>query len=422
MISPFVIAQQQLDAIVPLLEGEFEDQQRFRKAVALLKQPDRVLKTKLNITLDNGQETKFLAFRSQHNDARGPYKGGIRFHSGVTEDEVKALSTWMTWKCAVADIPFGGAKGGIVVDPKKLSLAEKQRLSQAYAAWITPHIGPWKDVPAPDVNTDGQIMAWMLDTYEQKINQQAPATFTGKPLELGGSLGRNEATGQGGVYILNAYAKAKKLDPKKTTVAIQGFGNVGFWFAQIAFDSGYQVVAVSDSRGAVYLPTGLNPTEVAKAKQQLGSLEKAAAKSDWQYRSNQELLSLPVDILVPAALENAIDVDNVNLVQAKTVLEMANGPVTPEAEKALLARKIDVLPDVLCNAGGVTVSYFEWVQNLHGYRWTKERVNEELRAHQLEAFSAIQDMVTKRSLAYRQAAYVLAVKRVVTAVLLRGRV
>ena len=422
MTSPFLIAQQQLDNIVPLLIEEYTDAQRFQRAIEKLKQPDRVLSTTLTIELDTGKKAKFKAFRSQHNNARGPYKGGIRFHPGVSEDEVKALSTWMTWKCAISDIPYGGGKGGIIVDPATLSRSEKQRLSMAYSTWLAPHIGQWVDVPAPDVNTDGQTMAWMVEAYEQAVGHLAPGTFTGKPVELGGSLGRTEATGQGGVYILEAYAKLKKLNPKKTSIAIQGFGNVGYWFAVLAYQLGYNVVAISDSKGAAYVSHGLQPVMLSEAKHRLKSMEKAAKECGYTYISNDELLALDVDILVPAALENAINEDNVKTVKAKTVLEMANGPVTPGAESALVKKGVDVLPDVLCNAGGVTVSYFEWVQNLHGYSWPKDRVNEELRTHQLTAFAGIAETVEKRKLPYRQAAYLLAVKRVIDAMMLRGRV
>ncbi len=420
MDSPLAVAQQQLSAIVPLLASEFADQERFRQAVALLQKPEHLWSEQLTIKLDNGETATFPAYRSQHNAARGPYKGGLRFHPQVSVEEVQALSMWMTWKCAIADIPFGGSKGGIAVDPHTLSRTELQRLAQAYAQWLAPHIGPWQDVPAPDVNTNGQIMAWMLDAYEKTIGQLAPATFTGKPIELGGSLGRTEATGQGGVHILEAYARSKKLEPSSTSVAIQGMGNVGSWFAEFAYQRGFKIVALSDSRGAVYLATGLNPTMAIEAKQRLGSLEKAAQELGWEYITNQKLLALPVDILVPAALENTIHADNVEQIQAKTILEMANGPTTPEADEALQKRHIDVLPDVLCNAGGVTVSYFEWVQNLHGYRWTLERVQTELQEHQLTAWQAIAQLAEQRSLSYRQAAYVLGVKRVIEAMLLRG--
>lgn len=421
MASPFDNAQKQLDAIVPLLESEYQEHDRLYNAITILKQPHHVLKTELNIEMDNGTQAVFPAFRSQHNNARGPYKGGIRFHAQVSEDEVKALSMWMTWKCAVVDLPYGGGKGGIVVDPSKLSPSELKRLSIAYAEFIANSVGPWKDIPAPDVNTDGQIMAWMLEAYENTLGFQAPATFTGKPIELGGSLGRNEATGQGGVYILEAYAKKKGLAPGQTKVAVQGFGNVGYWFAHLAHELGFLVVAISDSRGGVWSDQGLNPAELLKAKEQHGSLTAAAAALKLKTITNEELLALPVDILVPAALENAINETNVAHVQAKTIIEMANGPVTPEAEAQLVSKNIPVIPDVLANAGGVTVSYFEWVQNLHGYRWSKERVNTELQEHMLLAFEAIYETVERRRLPYRQGAYMLAVKRVIDAMMLRGR-
>ncbi len=422
MASAFENAQKQLDSVVPLLQSDYAQlSERFAAAIEKLRTPQHVHQTNLTITKDDGTQATFQAFRSQHNDARGPYKGGIRFHPQVSEDEVKALSTWMSWKCAVADIPYGGGKGGIIVDPKSLSRNELQRLSEAYATWLAPFIGEWVDVPAPDVNTDGQIMAWMLEAYEKTIGRHAAGTFTGKPLELGGSLGRTEATGQGGVYVLEAYAKAKNLDPKNTTIVVQGFGNVGYWFAKLAIELGFKVIAISDSSGGIHDMNGLNMETLEKAKKEHGSFAKAAQANSWKFISNDELLALEADVLVPAALENAIHADNAAAVKAKMVIEMANGPVTPEGEAVLLQAGKDVLPDILCNSGGVTVSYFEWVQNLHGYRWSKERVNEELRAAIVPAFESIHDRVVSQKISHRQSAYVMAVKRVVDAMLLRGR-
>ena len=361
-------------------------------------------------------------YRSQHNDARGPFKGGIRFHPNVSEDEVKALSIWMSVKCAVTGIPYGGGKGGIIINPNDYSPADLEIICKSYAEFLAPYIGPWKDVPAPDVNTGGREMAWMLEAYEAKIGYHAPATFTGKPIDLGGSLGREEATGQGGFYVLEAYAKKKNLKPLKTTVAVQGFGNVGYWFAKLAADSKYRVVSVSDSSGGLYDPKGLNIDKILSLKERFKSFKEVSQNEKIKFISNEELVSLNVDILVPAALENSVNEDNVKTVRAKVILEMANGPTTPGAEEYLGKKGVDVLPDVLCNAGGVTVSYFEWVQNLHGYRWTSVRVNEELKKMMLLAFEDIYKRVKEKKVSYRKSAYSLALKRIIDAMILRGRV
>ena len=394
----------QIDDTSTLLIQDYPDKKRFKKALEAVKTPQKVIK---------GRVKGYPAFRIQHNDARGPFKGGIRFHPDVSEDEVRALATLMSLKCAVAGIPYGGGKGGVVVDPSKLSSEKLKILSQEYAKFITPHIGPWKDIPAPDVNTDGQIMAWMLEAYEKEIGYQSPATFTGKPLELGGSLGRMEATGQGGVYILSAYAKVQALKPNKTTVAVQGFGNVGYWFAKLASEVGFKVVGISDSQGGIYNPGGLNPDHILAEKEN-GSLKRNI--------TNDELLELPVTVLVPAALENAINKDNMEKVSAKVIFEMANGPATSEADAYLFEKGIDVIPDILANSGGVTVSYFEWVQNLSGYYWSKERVNEELKAKITKAFIDIDKIKTEKRISHRRAANYLALKRIIDAMILRGRV
>jgi len=412
MISAFNNAQKQLSEVIPFLEKEYSDKKRFIKAVSLLKKPQRLLSKKISIKLDNGKTKTFKAIRSQFNNARGPFKGGIRYHPNVTEDEVKALSFWMAVKCAVVGIPYGGAKGGIVVDPSKLSQNELKKLTYAYSEFITPFIGPWIDVPAPDVNTDGQIMAWLLEAYEKKVKHQSPATFTGKPIELGGSQGRTEATGFGGVIVLKEYLKKKGINIKKTTVAIQGMGNVGFWFAKIAKDEGFKIVAVSDSKGGIYNPKGLDVDNVLREKEKSGRIKSNI--------TNEELLTLPVDILVPAALENAITEKNANKVKAKVVFEMANGPTTPEADEILESRKIDVVPDVLTNAGGVMVSYFEWAQNLNGYYWEKDEVLNKEKKIMIKAFNDIYDEVKKRKVTYRKAAFNLAIKRIIDAMMLRG--
>jgi len=422
MKSAFTVALQQLDSAASLLEKDYQDKKKFNKAISLLRKPQNFISKKLTIKLDNGKKKNFMAFRSQHNDARGPFKGGIRFHPNVSEDEVKALSMWMTWKCAVVGLPYGGAKGGIIVDPKKLSKTELERLSRAYAEFISPHIGPRVDVPAPDVNTNEQIMTWMLDAYEKKIGKHSPATFTGKPIALGGSLGRTEATGRGGVCVLQSYVKEKKLKPEKTSIVIQGFGNVGFWFAKLAQEAGFKVVAISDSSGGIYTAKGLNLDKIAKAKEKYGSFAEATKKGKFKIISNEDLLNLDVDVLVPAALEGAINDKNAGNIKAKVIIEMANGPVTPEAEKILLKKGVVVLPDILCNAGGVTVSYFEWVQNLHGYQWTEKRVNSELKKKMNIAYKEISRMVRKKKVSFRKASYLLAVKKVVDTIILRERV
>jgi len=422
MFSAFDNAKKQLDQVVPLLEGEYKDREKLHKAINFLKKPQHLYRKNISIKLDNGKNKVFKAFRSQYSDARGPFKGGIRFHSNVSEDEVKALSFWMSVKCSVVNIPYGGSKGGIVVDPSLLSGRELRQLSVKYAEFITPFIGPWVDVPAPDVNTNGQIMAWMLEAYEKKTGMQAPATFTGKPIALGGSQGREEATGQGGVYILEAYAKLKKLKSTKTSIAIQGFGNVGYWFAKFAKRAGFRVVAISDSSGAIYDKKGLSIDRLAALKRKYNSFFEASKKEKLTFVKSEDLFTLDVDVFVPAALENAVTKENAGKIKAKTILEMANGPTTPEADEIFAKRKIDVIPDVLANAGGVTVSYFEWAQNLSGYYWTKEEVNKKLKPIMVSAFNDIRQVVEEKKVAYRKAAYFLAIKRIIDAMILRGRV
>ncbi|MGD9129570.1 MAG: Glu/Leu/Phe/Val dehydrogenase [Candidatus Woesebacteria bacterium] len=438
-------AIKQLEAVAKLLKPQYQDKKKFERAIKKLKEPEKLLETELEVKMDNGKTKKFKAYRSQHNNARGPYKGGIRYHPNVTIDEVKALSTWMTWKCAVTGIPYGGGKGGVIVDPKKLSETELERLSRAYACFIANNIGPWVDVPAPDVNTNGQIMAWMVDEY-QKIRKTKPcaeekcgcccasslqvnpwATFTGKPLTLGGSEGREEATGLGGVYILEALVQALGIKRKKdVSIAIQGFGNVGFWFAKHADDLGYKVVAVSDSKGGVYVEQGLAPQKTLDCKQKKGKVanclcshEKCDLNNGKQI-SNQELLELDVDILVPAALENVITKENANKIKAKAIIELANGPLTPEADQILAKKDILVVPDILANAGGVTVSYFEWVQNLQSFYWTKKEVLDRLKPMMEKAFAEMWQTKEKHQVDGRMATYMTAVKRVVDAILVRG--
>lgn len=418
--NPFINAQTQLTRAAELLQNEYEDKQTFQKVVEKLMTPNNVFETKLSIIMDNGSTQEFQAYRSQHNDVRGPYKGGIRFHPNVSVEEVKALSMWMTWKCATTGIPYGGSKGGIIVDPTKLTKGELERLSRAYAKAIAPIIGSWKDVPAPDVNTNGQIMAWMLDAYEKVVGKHEPGTFTGKPLEIGGSLGREEATGQGGVYTLEFIAQELSMQPKETTVAVQGIGNVGYWFAKLAHDMGFSVIALSDSKGGIVSQdkkTSLDVDAVMKYKKEHKTLEGYPATV---FIKNEEFLLQPVDVLVPAALENVITDKNAQDVQAKIIIEMANGPVTPEADTILWERKILSVPDVLSNAGGVTVSYFEWVQNLYGYSWTKEEVFAKLKPLMKDAFVRMWNVYKAKNINLRMATYVNAVRRVADVMMLRG--
>ena len=405
-----------------ILTEDYSDKKRFKKAIDAILTPQRVVKGKISIRGRDGKNKSFQAFRIQHNDARGPFKGGIRFHPNVSQEEVQALATLMSLKCAVAGIPYGGAKGGIIVNPSKLTREELKDLSIEYAKFILPYIGPWKDVPAPDVNTDGQIMSWILETYEKRIGMQAPATLTGKPLELGGSLGRTEATGQGGIYVLEAYAKVKKINIKTSTVAVQGFGNVGFYFAKIAKEGGFKVVAVSDSSSGIYNSKGLDIDTLGKFKEKGGSFKDYPLKSGTKLITNGELLELPVTVLVPAALENSITKENMEKISAKVVFEMANGPTTSEADTYLYKKGIDVIPDILSNSGGVTVSYFEWVQNLSGYYWTLGRVNEELKKTITKAFLDIDKIVKEKRISHRRAANYLSIKRIIDAMMLRGRI
>lgn len=422
MKTLFANAKKQIDNIASLLETDYDDVKKFKKAVGILKKHQKVIKKTLFIKKDNKKTIQFSAYRIQHNDARGPFKGGIRFHSDVSEDEVKALSIWMSIKCAVVDIPYGGAKGGVAFDPKKFTVSEICRLSKKYAEKFSDYIGPWIDIPAPDVNTGEREMSWMLESYENKVGHHSPATFTGKPLGLGGSLGRTEATGLGGNYILNKYLELKKKKHKEFSLAIQGVGNVGYWFAKFAYDSGYKIVAVSDSSGGIYNSMGLNIDLLFRQKEEYKSLLNIPKDKKYTFITNDELLSLPVDVLVPCALENAITKEIATKIRAKTILEMANGPTVPEAEEMLIKEGINILPDVLCNAGGVTVSYFEWVQNLSGYKWDKDKVYEELKKIMERSFENVYKIARERKVSFRKSAYLLAVKRIVDAMILRGRV
>ncbi len=438
MSNPHVQAIQQLEQVAKLLRDHYSeaDRPRFDAAIEQLKKPDRVIEDELSVKMDDGSTKTFPAYRSQHNNARGPYKGGVRFHPGVTKEEVMALSTWMTWKCATTGIPYGGGKGGVIVDPRQLSQSELQQLSRAYARLLAEHIGPWVDSPAPDVNTNGQIMAWFVDEYQQilaengfTLPENPLAAFTGKPLELGGSAGREEATGLGGVYMLEQLTDKLKLGRKKDiTIAIQGFGNVGYWFAYHADKLGYTVVAVSDSKGGVFVEQGLDPAKTLECKREHGSIQEClcvdgvCSPDHGKTITNEELLLLDVDVLVPSALEGVITADNAKDIKASIIIEMANGPTTPEADEILTKSGVVQVPDVLANAGGVTTSYLEWAQNLQGYYWDRDEVIDKLKAKMDAAFEDFWQMREEIKGSDRIAVYAIAVKKVVDTMILRGRV
>jgi glutamate dehydrogenase (NAD(P)+) len=387
------------------------------KTLERLKSPDRILKFDLEIAMDSGEKKSFPAYRVQWNRARGPYKGGIRYAPVVDLDEVKALSFWMTIKTAVLSVPLGGGKGGIVVDPKTLSLGELERLTRAFARALAPHVGPDLDVPAPDMNTSGREMAWFLDEYEKVIGRSAPGVVTGKPLALGGSLGRDAATGRGGFFLLDAAYALAGLEGGKRRIAVQGFGNVGYWFAKLAASVGWQIVAVSDSKGGVYNANGLDIDLLIGAKHQKKNLSDSGLG---QAITQEELLTCACDVLVPAALENQVTSEIAERIQAKLVLELANGPTTPEADDVLERRGITVVPDVLANAGGVTVSYFEWVQNLTREAWTEETVDEKLRAKMLRAWDDLLETRRTYGGTLRTCAFIGAVRALSEAMNFRG--
>jgi len=375
----------------------------------MLKYPKRSLAVSIPIRLDNGKVRAFTGCRVQHNDARGPYKGGIRYHPEVTVDEVTALAMWMTWKCAVADIPYGGAKGGVCCNPKEMSKGELERLTRRYINALLDVIGPYRDVPAPDVYTDSQTMAWIMDTYSQFKGYSVPECVTGKPIILGGSEGRNEATSLGVVICAREAARSLGMKVKGATVAVQGFGNVGWNAAKIAHDLGCKIVAVSDSRGGIHSEEGLNPYEVNEHKQKSGSVINYEGSRNM---TNEELLEVKCDILIPAALENAITSDNASRIEAKIIVEGANGPTTPEADRILFERGVTLIPDILANAGGVTASYFEWVQNLEREHWTLEEVNQKLEKKMVRAFNDVCETAKKEESDTRTAALMLGVGRV----------
>jgi glutamate dehydrogenase (NAD(P)+) len=409
-INPWHVAQQQFDIAADKLNLD----PGLRR---VLREPRRELHVHFPVKMDDGSVQVFAGYRVQHNLGRGPAKGGIRYHQDVSIDEVKALAMWMTWKCAVVGIPFGGGKGGVVVDPKKLSRRELENLTRRFATEIEVLIGPERDIPAPDVNTNAQTMAWIMDTYSMHVGYTVPGVVTGKPISLGGSEGRNEATARGTVYCIVEAARHLHIHLDHATVVVQGFGNAGSIAAQLMVEEGAKVLAVSDSSGGIYMPGGLDIGRVVAWKAEHGTVVGfPGAKAV----SNAELLEIECDILIPAALENQITESNAERVKAKVIAEAANGPTTPEADDILYRRGIFMIPDILCNAGGVTVSYFEWVQDLNRDHWSEEMVNGKLHEIMTKAFAETAEIAEREQVNMRLAAYLLAVERVAAATSMRG--
>ncbi|EPD50500.1 Glu/Leu/Phe/Val dehydrogenase [Paenisporosarcina sp. FSL H8-0542] len=382
----------------------------------LLKEPLRMLEVRIPIKMDDGKVKVFTGYRAQHNDAVGPTKGGVRFHPEVSEDEVKALSMWMTLKCGIVDLPYGGGKGGIICDPRKMSMNEIEKLSRGYVRAISQFVGPTKDIPAPDVFTNSQIMAWMMDEYSRIDEFNSPGFITGKPIVLGGSQGRERATAQGVTICVEEAAKKRGIDMNGARVVIQGFGNAGSFLAKFMSDAGAKVIGISDAYGALHDPNGLDIDYLLDRRDSFGTVTTLFENTI----SNKELLELDCDILVPAAIENQITSENAHNIRASIVVEAANGPTTTEATKILTDRGILLVPDVLASAGGVTVSYFEWVQNNQGYYWTEEEVNEKLYKKMVDAFENVYTVSTTRNINMRLAAYMVGVRKTAEASRFRG--
>ncbi|MEO8207725.1 MAG: Glu/Leu/Phe/Val dehydrogenase [Chloroflexota bacterium] len=409
-INPWTVAKEQFDLAAERLG--LDPGMR-----AILREPRRELTVNFPVHMDDGSVRVFTGYRVQHNLGRGPAKGGIRYHQNVSRDEVKALAMWMTWKCAVVGIPYGGGKGGVIVDPKKLSLRELEALTRRFFTEIEILVGPEKDIPAPDVNTNAQVMAWMMDTYSMHAGYTVPGVVTGKPISLGGSEGRNEATARGTVYCIVEAARHLGLELKKARVSVQGFGNAGSIAATLIGDEGATVVAVSDSTGGIHNPSGLNIPGVIAWKKEHGTVQGFPGAIDV---SSADVLTVDCDILIPAALENQITKEVAPHVKARLIAEAANGPTTPEADKILWKNSKFMIPDILCNAGGVTVSYFEWVQDLNRDHWSEQVVNEKLKEIMVKAFVSVLAIARREQCDMRTAAYLLAVERVADAMSLRG--
>ncbi len=409
-LNPFHVAMRQFDTAAEKLGLEKDLRE-------VLRRPARALSVSLPVRMDDGSIRVFDGYRVQHSGARGPCKGGIRYHPNVSLDEVKALASWMTWKCATVNIPFGGAKGGIVCDPHQLSRGELERLTRRYAYEISAIIGPDRDIPAPDVYTDSQIMAWIMDTYSMTHGHSTPGVVTGKPTFLGGSFGRNEATARGCFFVVRSACNVKEIELTEATAAIEGFGNAGSIAARLLADNGVKIIAVSDSRGAILNKNGLDVGALLEHKQKTGSVRGFPGA---EAIHPDELLEVDCEILVPAALENRITLENVDRVRAQIIAEAANGPTTPAADEILHRKGVLVLPDILANAGGVTVSYFEWVQDLQELFWDEDDVNRRLEKVMVRAFDDVYDKMLRYRVDMRTAAYILAIERVATATKSRG--
>ena len=409
--NPFLSAQSQMQTAYAFLTGRYDAQ--FPKMM----NPERVIEVNIPVKMDSGEIKNFVGYRSQHNGARGPYKGGIRYHQDVTIDEVKALSTWMSIKCATLDLPLGGGKGGIIVNPKELSERELEQLSRGWVQRLYKYLGPLDDVPAPDVNTNWQIMSWMVDEYSKLVGHWTPGTFTGKPLSIGGSLGRDTATAQGGLYVLEAYLTSKSETLKGKKIVIQGAGNAGLNMIELIEKSGAILIGTSDSHGGIFDQNGLDIAQIVELKKN----KKSLTEYQWATQiTNSELLELDCDILIPAALENQITGDNVQNIKAKLILELANGPITPDADTVLFSKWIAVIPDILANAGGVTVSYFEQVQNNANYYWSREEVQSKLKLKMETALAGVLKSANEHKVMLRTGAYVVAMERIMEAMKMRG--
>jgi glutamate dehydrogenase (NAD(P)+) len=409
-LNPYRIAQIQFDIAAEYLKLD----QGLRQ---ILRTPKRVLEVSIPTKMDNGQVKVFAGYRVQHNVARGPAKGGIRYHPGVTLDEVKALAAWMTWKTATVNIPYGGGKGGVICDPKRMTKPELERMTRRYTSEILPIIGPEQDIPAPDMYTDSQTMAWIMDTYSMTKGYSTLGVVTGKPLSIGGSEGRNEATARGCLVAVEEACRVKKMSVRGSSVAIQGFGNAGSLAAKLFAEKKARVIAISDSRGGVFNSRGIDPLKAMRYKERSGTVVGMPGTSRI---SNDELLTMKCDILIPAALENVITLNNADQIKAKIVAEAANGPTTPHADEVLARKGIMLLPDILANAGGVTVSYFEWVQDLQSFFWSEAEVNAKLESVMRRAFQEVHESARKHRTHMRTGAYCLAVGRVADATLVRG--
>lgn len=408
--NPFESMMSRFDRAAQLLELDPD-------LYAVLRVPNRELKVYIPTKMDSGRIQVFEGYRVQHNFARGPAKGGIRYAPDVTLDEVRALAAWMTWKCAVVNVPFGGAKGGIICDPQQMSMGELERMTRRYAAELLDFIGPEKDVPAPDMNTNEQTMAWIMDTYSMHARHTVTAVVTGKPIDLGGSSGRREATGRGILFVVNEAIKRFKMTPRETRVVVQGSGNVGGIGAQLMHEAGYKVVAISDIHGGIYKPSGLN---IPEALEYLRTTRSFEGYEGVEFVNNQELLELGCDVLVPAATENQINSQNADRLKCKVLAEGANGPTTAAADQILHEKGIFVVPDILANAGGVTVSYFEWVQDRMGYFWREDVVNERLQDKMVASFNDLCRYAEAHRVDTRTAAYMLAIDRVAYDTRMRG--